>query len=141
MTQKKQPRGIRNNNPGNIRHSATLFLGEIPKDKATDSQFKQFTNISFGYRAMFVILNTYDKKYDLHTIREWISRWAPAFENNTDAYINTVCLWANTFPETPVNLHDKERMIDIVAAMSYMENGVEPNREEIRVAYVLAYPS
>ncbi len=82
------PRGVRNNNPLNIR------LGEKwqgLKARQTDGQFCQFVSMDFGFRAAFRLLNTYYAKYGLICVRDIIRRWAPETENNTAAYINTVC--------------------------------------------------
>ena len=49
-------RGLRNNNPLNIRKSAEHFQGEI---KGKDKSFKTFSSLPYGYRAGFVILGTY----------------------------------------------------------------------------------
>jgi Asp-tRNA(Asn)/Glu-tRNA(Gln) amidotransferase A subunit family amidase len=48
-------RGLKNNNPGNIRISATKYLGEVQPSQ--DRSFKQFKEMRYGYRAMFVIIN------------------------------------------------------------------------------------
>ncbi len=113
-------RGLRNRNPGNIRLSDAKFKGEV---QSSDSAFKQFRGAAWGYRAMFVILNTYSKKYGLATIRQMISRWAPPVENHTDTYINTVSHRAMLDADTPINTEQREAMVPLVAAMSYVENG------------------
>ena len=90
------PRGLRNNNPGNLRRSADNWKGLRPEQ--TDPNFFQFTAPEWGYRALIKTLQTYRKKYGLQTIAELISRWAPANENNTSAYIRSVCREMQTFP-------------------------------------------
>lgn len=77
-------RGLRNNNPGNIRKDGTHWKGEV--EPSRDAAFKQFESMAWGYRAMFKCLNTYSRKYGLDTIRKMISRWAPPSENDTDPY-------------------------------------------------------
>ena len=89
--EKKLPRGLRNNNPGNIRNSKTKYLGEVQPSQ--DSAFKQFQSIDYGYRAMFVLIEHYYKARGLKTIRQIINRYAPASENNTEAYIQQVLLY------------------------------------------------
>jgi hypothetical protein len=141
MTAKQNdlPRGYRNNNPGNIRHSSTTFLGEIPRDETTDNDFKQFRNIVYGYRAMFVILNTYNKKYGLHTIGEWISRWAPYSDgNHTLQYIEDVCRRAHLHSSENIDMDYEQELCDIVAAMAFVENGKEPDMVEIKIGYKLS---
>ena len=53
----RKSRGLRNCNPGNIRHSKVRYRGE--KSVSTDSAFKQFESLEAGYRAMFVLLMMY----------------------------------------------------------------------------------
>lgn len=143
MTTKKNelPRGYRNNNPGNIRHSATQYLGEICRAETTDADFKQFRNIVYGYRAMFVILDAYRRKYSLGTVRSWISRWAPSADgNHTLAYVDAVCKRANIHADAIVDISNEHLMTAIVAAMSLVENGMEPNPVEIKIGYKFFNP-
>ena len=84
-----EPRGIRNNNPLNIRRSGDKWQGL--KAQQEDREFFQFSEMKWGWRAAFVILcKTYYGKYKLKTIRALITRWAPPKENNTEAYIRRV---------------------------------------------------
>ena len=50
-------RGERNNNPLNIRRSKAQWLGM--RDFATDKQFCEFQNMTWGFRAAFVLLSNY----------------------------------------------------------------------------------
>lgn len=84
----KVTRGIRNNNPGNIRLSAARWKGEIRPAK--DKEFCAFTSMEYGLRALIVTLRTYVVNHKVNTVRKMISRWAPANENNTAAYISYV---------------------------------------------------
>ncbi len=117
----EQSRGIRNSNPGNIRLSDTRFKGEVQPSQ--DSAFKQFCSLEWGYRAMFVVLNTYAQKYRLRTIRQMISRWAPPSENNTDAYVASVSNEAMLDADTRIDTLQSQAMIPLVAAMSRVECG------------------
>ena len=84
-----EPRGIRNNNPLNIRKSKDNWQGL--RTLQEDREFCQFSSMAYGWRAAFVILcKTYYGKYKLKTIRAIIMRWAPPKENNTEAYIRRV---------------------------------------------------
>lgn len=81
-------RGIRNNNPANIRRGCN-WKGLIRQQK--DKEFCQFVSMSWGIRALLITLRTYVKKHHLHTVREIITRWAPPSDgNNTEAYIKFV---------------------------------------------------
>ena len=81
-------RGIRNNNPGNIRHG--IDWDGLDEDQSKDEEFSQFSTPEYGIRAMFKILKTYDNKYNLNTIEGIINRWAPPIENDTESYIDFV---------------------------------------------------
>lgn len=78
-------RGIRNNNPANIRHSISKWQG-LRKEQ-TDRQFCQFVTMRYGIRALVITLRTYVIKYGLYHISEIICRFAPPNENETDKYI------------------------------------------------------
>lgn len=81
-------RGIRNNNPANIRRGCN-WQG-LAKTQ-TDREFCQFVTMTWGVRALLVTLRTYVVKHHLHTVREIITRWAPPSDgNNTEAYIKFV---------------------------------------------------
>ncbi|MBO5830658.1 MAG: structural protein P5 [Alistipes sp.] len=116
-------RGLRNCNPGNIRLSRTKFKGEVRPSR--DSAFKQFESMAYGYRAMFVLLNTYHKRYGLSTIRQMISRWAPPTENFTDGYIRFVAERTGIDADAPIDSRSERDMVPIVAAMSEIENGAK----------------
>lgn len=122
MTRKSMPRGLRNNNPGNIRKNSIVYAGEIVPSR--DDSFKQFTTMAYGYRAMFVVLHTYARRYGLDTIAKMIARYAPANENHTEAYINAVAESAGVPAHGHVTSTNGDVMIPIVAAMSRVENGV-----------------
>lgn len=129
MAEKKLPRGLRNNNPGNIRINGDLFQGEVRPSR--DKSFKQFETMAYGYRAVFRILSNYSKNYGLDTIRKMIGRWAPEKENDTDAYIKAVSDYAGIPADNPININDREQMIRIVAGMSRVENGREAEMSDV----------
>ena len=124
------------NNPGNIRISSDLFQGEI--QPSTDPAFKQFSTMAYGYRAMFRILDTYSKKYGIHTISGIISRWAPPSENDTTSYINFVADKTGIPAFAPISIEDKDSMTKLAYAISWYENGQYVNTNEISEGYDLA---
>ena len=67
------PRGIRNNNPLNIRRNGTAWSGLSAQQ--TDRSFCQFRNMAYGFRAAFITIHTYIFKHGLGTISQIISRW------------------------------------------------------------------
>jgi hypothetical protein len=120
------PRGIRNNNPLNIRHSKDQWKGLKPHQ--TDGSFCQFETLDYGWRAAFYLLTrTYYHRYRLYTIRGIVSKWAPAIENNTKAYITNVARLTGIDPDEPLGIPTEKpaRWIAVGRAMAIQENGVE----------------
>ena len=128
-------RGLRNNNPGNIRQSTIRYRGEIMPSR--DPAFKQFRTVRWGYRAMFMLLHTYQKKHGLHTLESMISRYAPPVENNTGKYLQAICRWSGIAPGRILNTLDGQTMIAVACAMSRMENGIPAVREDVEAGWEL----
>ncbi len=128
-------RGLRNNNPGNIRRSRVRYQGEVRPSR--DPDFKEFETMAYGYRAMFVLLDTYSSRYGLHTIRSMLNRYAPPEENLTESYIRYVADYSGIMPDEMVDTRSALDMIPIVAAMSRIENGVSANRAEVEQGWRL----
>lgn len=129
------PRGIRNNNPLNIR-IGNVWLGEEPVN--TDGHFEQFVTMAYGCRAAFVLLRRYINHYHLNTIRDIISRWAPSGENDTARYIDFVSKQTQIDPDAPLSFSDKTQMCEIVASMAFVENGRNITFKDIEKGYDMA---
>ena len=134
MEKMKTSRGLRNNNPGNIRLSTVKYIGEVRPSK--DKSFKTFQSMAYGYRAMFVVLRTYYNNYRLNTIAKMINRWAPTNENDTSAYINTVSRLSGV-DKSAVLKFDRATMVKVVAAMSYVENGAHADMVSVEKGWEL----
>ena len=119
-------RGIRNNNPGNIRLSSTKWQGQVAPAQQTDSSFVQFSNAIYGIRALAKILSNYASQYGLTTISGIISRWAPSSENDTSAYINAVSAQTGFPPDQSLDLTDPSVLANLTAAIITHENGSQP---------------
>ena len=128
-------RGLRNCNPGNIRQSRSNFKGEVRPSR--DSAFKQFESMAYGYRAMFVLLDTYRSRYGLTTIRQMLNRYAPPEENFTEGYVRFVADYSGVMPDEAVDTRAEMDMIPIVAAMSKIENGVAANLADVEEGWRL----
>ncbi len=133
MSKERLPRGFRNHNPLNIKKDKTKWKGL--QYGQTDPVFCQFKNNVWGYRAAMVILRTYRKKYGVKTVSAIIKRWAPKSENDTNAYINSVCLSTGLKAGSIVTLEDKEKFIALIEAMAFVENGMPGDISEIEHAY------
>ena len=136
----KTPRGLRNNNPLNIRKSRkTTWVGQ--SEKQEDRDFVQFRSMAYGYRAAFKVLQNYRVLYDCMTLRQYIHRWAPPIENNTDAYVSSVARTAGVNPDALLPSPRKGRAVwvKIVAGMHLVENGMMPVVSRIEEGWELAF--
>ena len=120
-------RGIRNNNPGNIRHG-DKWQGLSAEQ--TDSEFCVFSQPEYGIRALCRILRTYQRKYGLRDVHSIINRFAPPVENDTESYIKSVCLKLDVTPETLIDLEEKGIMLNLLKAIIRHENGEQPYSDE-----------
>jgi hypothetical protein len=127
------PRGIRNNNPLNIRHNADVFQGEI---KGNDKSFKTFSTMPYGYRAAFVTLATYLSRGQ-NTIEKIIAKWAPPSENDTKKYIANVVKWSGVPRNKELTAADGADYILIVTAMSFVENGRNADISDVKAGFNL----
>lgn len=128
-------RGIRNCNPGNIRRSSTRYKGE--RHPSCDGEFKEFESMAYGYRAMFVLLDTYSRRYGLCTIRQMLNRYAPPTENFTEGYIRFVSEKTGIAPDEIINTRAARDMVPVVAAMSQIENGVVAVMDDVHRGWEL----
>lgn len=123
-------RGLRNCNPGNIRRSGVRYRGEVVPSR--DKAFKQFESMAWGYRAMFMLLDSYRRRHALTTIRAMITRYAPPSENFTEGYIRIVARRSGIDADATLDTRSPRDMVPVVAAMSEVENGVKPVLGEVR---------
>lgn len=114
-------RGIRNNNPGNIRLSGDKWQGLSPTQ--TDGAFFQFRTMEYGVRALAKILQKYQDSYGLDTVRKIINRWAPPVENDTGAYVNAVARDMGVDPGASIDVHDLSTAFGLVRGIISHENG------------------
>lgn len=134
METSKQPRGYRNCNPGNIEKNKDVYQGEVLPSQ--DSRFKQFKSMAYGYRAMFVTLDTYRKR-GLDTIEKIIKTWAPHNENDTNSYTENVAKWSGVSKDKILTEHSGSDYTQIVAAMSRVENGITASLSEVETGFKL----
>lgn len=117
----EKPRGIRNNNPGNIRLGQAKWLGQ--RETSLDPAFVEFTTPLFGLRALMKILLTYHRKYGLDTVQSIINRWAPPYENATDHYAYHVARRLNVNRYTTIRIDDQRLLAQLAEAIVIHENG------------------
>lgn len=145
----KISRGMRNNNPLNIRHGKSRWQGMA--DYQPDKDFVVFRTLTYGYRAAWVLLDNYrfhltreGKPYNVTNI---IRRWAPPQDrNDTARYVQTVTRLSGLDPlaELPraTTLEGGSRLARLIVAMTCVECGLQPDyvaREPIASGYFLAF--
>lgn len=111
------PRGIRNNNPGNMEPGG--WFGET----GNDGRFAIFDTMQNGIRALSKQLIVYQTKYGVNTVAQAINRWAPSNENQTSAYIALVCSVLNCNADDNFNFSDPDFLYWMVTAIGEEENG------------------
>lgn len=131
-------RGLRNNNPGNIRISNVKWEGKVPREKNTDGSFEQFCAPEFGIRALVMNAKNYQVKYNLWTPRAMIWKWAPPNENNSDKYVQDVVRIfhqssyekaRNITADTSFTMTDPELAYCMTCGIILKECGVNPYPE------------
>lgn len=120
------PRGIRNNNPGNIERRGVAWKG-MSADQSSDNRFIVFSAPEYGIRAMARVLKNYLGQ-GYNTVQEIINRWAPPIENDTGSYVQMVAGRLGIDPRAPV---DSVHIPALIAAIIQHENGQQPYSPEV----------
>lgn len=124
--QTRTPRGIRNNNPGNLRHGSA-WNGR--RAVQTDPEFIQFETPEDGLRAMGITLLNYERLHGLNTVRDIANRWAPpigsdsegnAYTQDTGSYAGYVAARLGVPVYQPINV--RERLPELMEAITSYEN-------------------
>jgi hypothetical protein len=118
------PRGIRGNNPGNLRKTSDKWQGLAPVQ--SDPEFFVFKDAVYGIRALARTLINYQDKYGLRTIEKIVGRWAPPIENDTQAYVASVCKRTKRGARSQLDMHDYGDIRPLVEAIIHHENGQMP---------------
>lgn len=135
----KEIRGIRNNNPMNIR-KGNSWKGERPVQQ--DADFEEFVSMEYGLRAGFKLMRNHITGFKgtrpkMNTIQKLIGVWAPRTENATDRYVRVVCQRTGYSPTQIIDPTNSGMMIAIAQAMVYVECGVEIKKEFYQSAWAL----
>ena len=115
------PRGIRNNNPGNIRLSGTRWKGQ--KLRQIDTTFVEFDTPVAGIRALMRLLLNYHLRYGLDSVESIINRYAPPAENATDHYIHSVCHDLGVKRRQAIDMKDRKILTALCKSIIRHENG------------------
>lgn len=114
-------RGIRCKNPGNLEQGESW---QGLAENQSDSRFCVFKSMEYGIRALIKTLITYTTKRGCKSVYDIIHRWAPTNENNTQAYIDSVCKRVGVEPREELDFkQDPTLYLDIAKAIAFHENG------------------
>lgn len=119
-------RGIRNNNPGNIRRSSSRWLGMTMYK--TDKEFVQFTSMDYGLRALMVLIRNYIKN-GYNTPYKIIHRYAPQTENNTAGYLLFVYDYV---PNHGALAPFSDDFYDLIRAICYYESDYSVSAQTLK---------
>lgn len=116
---KSLPRGIRNNNPGNLN-----FAGQAgaTKEGGPNGRFAVFGSMQEGVAALVRQIGLYVKR-GRNTIRKILEVYAPPGENNTNAYIAAVSKALGIGPDDALDTENAQRVMGLVRAITNHENG------------------
>ncbi|BAO29383.1 hypothetical protein [Sulfuritalea hydrogenivorans] len=120
---KGEPRGIRNNNPGNLVKSDIPWDGKVA---GAESRFEVFSTPEQGIAAMARNLISYQDRHGLDTVQDIIGRWSPPDENKTGVYVATVARELAVKATDRLNLNDEGTLTRLTQAIVRHENGKQP---------------
>jgi len=131
------PRGLRNNNPGNIKISDDQWKGlALPQERTPEQVgekvFCVFREMRYGVRAMAVQLRRYgmeDRRWN--TIKKIIAHYAPGSDNNDEAaYVKAVATDTGFSATDKLDLTDRETLRKLIMGMCKVENGADAIKAE-----------
>lgn len=118
-----EPRGLRNNNPGNLN-----YVGQAGahKEPGPHGRFVVFATPEAGLIALRDQLLRYHQRDGLNTVAAIIVKWAPPTENNTSAYSEGVAHALGTSAITPIENFSPHLISGLMHAIIRFENGTDP---------------
>ncbi|MDQ2079478.1 hypothetical protein RA307_04725 [Xanthobacteraceae bacterium Astr-EGSB] len=120
-SQAAQPRGIRNNNPGNIEDGP--FARSLPGYAGSDGRFARFAAPEAGEFAIQRLLDSYAGR-GINTPAGVVSRWAPADDGNpVPAYSAYVAEGLGVSPDDVIDLRDPKVRSAVAQRIAEFENG------------------
>lgn len=127
VTESSLVRGIRNNNPGNIRaNKPDTWDGQTDID---DKGFAIFKSSEWGIRALAKLLLNYERLHGINTVAGIINRYAPSVENDTGSYVKSVSQKIGLDPHTTFTVADY--LPQLMNAIIKHENGVNPYSDKL----------
>nr|WP_269783852.1 structural protein P5 [Pseudomonas protegens] len=126
-------RGVRNRNPGNIDYNPRNdWQGQLGKEP--NGRFAVFDTAENGIRALGRLLLNYRGKDGMpgvggpgiDTPREFITRWAPGNENDTEAYIAAIAKRLGVKANDAIDIKNPATLRAVMLGIIVHENGGNP---------------
>ena len=118
------PRGIANNNPGDIDYDGTPWLGLA--SPPSDGRFCRMISRGFGLRLLAKNLLA-DFHQDRNTPTLLAESWAPPNENNTAAYIAGLCRTTGWLANQRFDFTRQAQLESFMLAVTIEEYGHQPD--------------
>lgn len=119
---KRQPRGIRNNNPGNLKDFGFAWKGKT----GNDGVMAVFDTAENGIIQLMKQLIRNQERRGLDTVAAQIASWAPPVENDTRAYQAAVARALGLAADAPIDVRKLKTLTVLARAIIRHENGVDP---------------
>lgn len=138
----REVRGVRNNNLLNIEYHPWNKWRGLDVEEPSDGRFCRFVSPEWGYRAGVRILMSYERRFRtvgrVFCLEEILRDWAPGVENDTERYITVVSRRAKVYRDVALDMGNKELVVRLLEAMTFVECGVAGDLEVIARGYDLA---
>jgi len=133
------PRGIRNNNPGNLN-----FAGQAgaTKEAGENGRFAVFSSMKDGIAALYRQIQLYFGR-GVNTIESIVSKYAPAGDNNNvDAYVDQLVKATGKRSNEALSSQDNETVFKLIRGIINHENGKgHVSDEQIAMGMGIAQPA
>lgn len=123
--------GYRNNNPGNLRPSASQWRGQTGVyDSGASGKFLIFDSPVNGIRAVARTIYNYPRLYGVKTLRDFFRVYAPAGDgaNKPDSYADYVAERMGLSADRRVDFTSYEIIRAMLPPIIRMETGEDPSR-------------
>lgn len=138
---KPAPRGVRNNNPGNIDYNPrNAWNGQLGLELGVSKpRFARFDCAENGIRALAKLLLNYRGKDGIpgvgkpgiDTPLEFINRWAPSVENDVMSYASAIAKRLGVGVRDHIDIANPKVLREAVMGIIIHENGGNPYRAAV----------
>ena len=134
---------LRNNAPQGMSFSGNtiaeifhnpLNLKQAGANSGTRADYRQFGDDAEGFRAAAAQLRLYQNRDGLTTPRQFIGKWAPAYENDLAKYYQTVAKATGLDLDKPLDLNDPQNVALLMKGMAIAESPLGKKYSAVDIA-------